>query len=461
MTRSFWRTLLALAAVAALLGISACGGDDNESSDSGTPAQSDEGSTASGDKSVTDELFAGTAVDNIADPAQGKKGGKLTVLSGGDVDYMDPGQTYYTYAIGIMNAIHRGLYSYTPGRTPRSPCRTSPRASPRSPRTARPSRSSSSTGVMFSKPVNREVEAKDVKYAHRARLHGQRRRTATPASTSATSRARPKKPGDYQGDPRHRDAGQVHDRPQAHEGHRRGRRGRARRCRSRSRSRRSSRRSTTRRPRRPTATRPRSTPARTWSSPTPRARRSATWPARRIDLVRNPDYAPVDDFRPAYLDEIEFQAGNDDTAVATRRILSGENLARRRHRAARAAAQDGCSRRNKTGALGGAGRRLAHDLAGQRAEPPFDDINVRKAVDRGLQPRRRRASSVAARRSARSPSTTSRRAWPGFEESGGLEGFTDELDWMAKPGGRPRPVGRVLQEGRHAPRASTRATRRS
>ena len=32
MSRSFWRTLLALAAVAALLGISACGGDDNESS---------------------------------------------------------------------------------------------------------------------------------------------------------------------------------------------------------------------------------------------------------------------------------------------------------------------------------------------------------------------------------------------------------------------------------------------
>ena len=142
MSRSFWRTLLALAAVAALLGISACGGDDNESSDSGTPAQSDEGSTASGDKSVTDQLFAGTAVDNMADPAQGKKGGKLTVLSGGDVDYMDPGKTYYTYAIGIMNAIHRGLYSYTP--EDRLEARAGPRRgrARRSARTARPSRSS-------------------------------------------------------------------------------------------------------------------------------------------------------------------------------------------------------------------------------------------------------------------------------------------------------------------------------
>ena len=39
-------------------------------------------------------------------------------------------------------------------------------------------------------------------------------------------------------------------------------------------------------------------------------------PGKRIHLVRNPDYAPVDDFRPAFLDEIDIQAGNDDTAVA-------------------------------------------------------------------------------------------------------------------------------------------------
>ena len=30
---------------------------------------------------------------------------------------MDPGQTYYTYAIGIMNTMHRGLYAYLPGST--------------------------------------------------------------------------------------------------------------------------------------------------------------------------------------------------------------------------------------------------------------------------------------------------------------------------------------------------------
>ena len=50
-------------------------------------------------------------------------------------------------------------------------------------------------------------------------------------------------------------------------------------------------------------------------------------PGRRIHIVRNPDYAPVDDFRPAFLDEIDIRAGNDDTAVATRRILAGESMA--------------------------------------------------------------------------------------------------------------------------------------
>ena len=137
----------------------------------------------------------------------------------------------------------------------------------------------------------------------------------------------PEGAGRLQGDPGHRDAGRPDDRLQPHQGHGRGARRRARDADLGPGAEGVRARSTTRRTRRPTARATRSTPARTWSSPTPRARRPATCPARRIKLVRNPDYAAVDDFRPAYLDEIEFQAGNEDTAVATRRILSGESLA--------------------------------------------------------------------------------------------------------------------------------------
>ena len=99
MSRSLLKTLLALAALVALLGLGACGGDDEEGGDTGgTPAQTEEGGGEAAN--VTEQLFAGSAADNRAKPDEGKKGGKLTVLSGGDVDYMDPGKTYYSYALG-------------------------------------------------------------------------------------------------------------------------------------------------------------------------------------------------------------------------------------------------------------------------------------------------------------------------------------------------------------------------
>ena len=161
MSRSLWKTLLALAALVALFGVSACGSDDDEGSDSGTPAQSDSGG---GSENVTEQLFAGTALDNVKDPAQGKKGGKLTVLSGGDVDYMDPGQTYYTYTIGIMNAMHRGLFSYPPGEETK-PVPDLADGEAEISADGKTVTVKIKKGIMFSKPVSREVEAKDVKYA--------------------------------------------------------------------------------------------------------------------------------------------------------------------------------------------------------------------------------------------------------------------------------------------------------
>ena len=45
---------------------------------------------------------------------QGKSGGELTVLSAGDVDYMDPGQMYYTFGYMIGYSVNRPLYSFKP-----------------------------------------------------------------------------------------------------------------------------------------------------------------------------------------------------------------------------------------------------------------------------------------------------------------------------------------------------------
>ena len=80
-----------LSAAVLALGAAGCGGDGDGGSDgaSGTGA-------------------AGAS-------AEGKKGGEVTVLSAGDVDYVDPGQTYYVFGLMIHNAVNRGLYTYKPG----------------------------------------------------------------------------------------------------------------------------------------------------------------------------------------------------------------------------------------------------------------------------------------------------------------------------------------------------------
>ena len=40
-----------------------------------------------------------------------KRGGTLKLISSGDVDSVDPGQTYYSYGWQILSAVHRTLYS--------------------------------------------------------------------------------------------------------------------------------------------------------------------------------------------------------------------------------------------------------------------------------------------------------------------------------------------------------------
>jgi peptide/nickel transport system substrate-binding protein len=155
-------------------------------------------------------------------------------------------------------------------------------------------------------------------------------------------------------------------------------------------------------------------------------------PGRSIHIVRNPDYSAVDDFRPAFLDEIDIQAGNEDTAVATRRILSGESMASGEIEPP-ANQLERLLETNKTelSAVSGGGWRM---ISMDTSRPPFDDIDVRKAVIAGF-------NRVAARqqRGGEALGPIAQHLIPpgmaGFEESGGLEGWVDEMDWLAKPEG--------------------------
>jgi peptide/nickel transport system substrate-binding protein len=126
--------------------VAACGGDDNDSS---SPA-----STGSG--------AADTTASNADAPA--KKGGKITMLAASDVDYVDPGHTYYTFGEMVTLATNRPLYSFKPedatkpvpdladGEAQISDDKKTVTVKIRK-------------GVKYAPPVDREVTSADVKYA--------------------------------------------------------------------------------------------------------------------------------------------------------------------------------------------------------------------------------------------------------------------------------------------------------
>src|SRR5215218_4305260 len=80
--------LIGLIAVFALVA-AGCGGSDSE--DNGSPSS-----------------------DSGGAPSQGKQGGDLTFLAAADVDYLDPGQSYYTFGYQVLYSTQRPLYSFSP-----------------------------------------------------------------------------------------------------------------------------------------------------------------------------------------------------------------------------------------------------------------------------------------------------------------------------------------------------------
>jgi peptide/nickel transport system substrate-binding protein len=422
MSRSLLKTLLALAALVALLGLAACGGDDDEpEGDGGTPAQTEEGGG-----NITEQLFAGSAADNRANPAEGgKKGGKLTVLSAGDVDYMDPQKTYYTYAIGVINAIHRGLYAYLPGDTSK-PVPDLAEGDPEISEDGKTVTVKIKPGVMFSKPVSREVTSKDVKYGI------ERAFTANVANGYCRVYlgdlvGAPKEPGDYKEIPGIEtpdDQTIVFNLTKGTGAALAG-----------------------------ALAMPISVPvpkeyAQKYDKTTPstygeehavytgpymvesdaEGKAVGYVPGKRIHLVRNPDYAPVDDFRPAFLDEIDIQAGNEDTAVATRRILAGESMASGEIEPP-ASQLKRLLESNKTelSAVPGGGWRM---ISFDTSRPPFDDIDVRKGTIAGFN-----RAAARQQRGGEALGPIAQHLIPpgmaGFEESNGEKGWVDEMDWLA------------------------------
>jgi peptide/nickel transport system substrate-binding protein len=153
MPRSVLRFVLAGALAVLAFAMVACGGDDDNSSSSTTKSTS------------TQAAKAASGTDNVAAAnLEGKKGGKLTMLAGSDVDFLDPGHTYFTQGYMVVYPTQRTLYSFKPQDSAK-PVPDLAEGEPEISADKKTVTVKIRPGVKFSPPVNREVTAKDVKYA--------------------------------------------------------------------------------------------------------------------------------------------------------------------------------------------------------------------------------------------------------------------------------------------------------
>ena len=167
-------------------------------------------------------------------------------------------------------------------------------------------------------------------------------------------------------------------------------------------------------------------------------------PNKEIHLVRNPNWKPSEgDFRPAYLDEIEIREGFADTVSAAKKILDGSAMVNGDFTAPPVAIKQAATE-GEEGQLSltpsGGNRYVALNTS----KPPFDDIDVRKAVIAN-------ANRVDLR-NTRGGELTGPVAshfippeFPGFEEAGGLEG-DPSLDFLANPEGDPALAAEYMKK---------------
>ncbi len=413
MKRSVRWTLLASVITALAMFVAACGSSSSSSSSSSSKS-------------------SGTQ-DKAGGVTQGKKGGKLTYLAASDIDYLDPGQDYYTFGFMVQNAVNRALYSYKPDNSVK-PVPDLAEGDPVISKDNKQITVKIRSGVKFSPPVNREVTTKDIKYAFERAFSKQ-----VPSGYAGTYF------GSIVGTPEKANTGDIKpisgiETPD----------------------------DTTIVFKLKTASAPAVSQALVMpiTVPVPEEYASkfdkkppSTYdqyvaftgpymikndpktgkligrvPGKSIDLVRNPNWDKSTDYRPAYLDAINIEEGNDDLSTAARRALNGSDTICCDSGAPPAPVLKQAVQRYKDQIIfvpGGGTRWISFNTTVK----PFDNINIRKAIIA--------ASNRNALRLTRGGAILGDIAtgWippgiPGFEEAGGLKQNSD-LDFLANPNGSP------------------------
>jgi peptide/nickel transport system substrate-binding protein len=349
------------------------------------------------------------------------RGGTLTMLAGSDVDFLDPGHTYFANGFMVALATQRPLYGYSPGNL----SKTQPNLAAAAPQVSPDGRTITiklRRGVRFSPPVDREVTSHDVAYAFErffsANVGGQYTRyfsglvgapakptdgvrpirgIATPDPYTIVFRVRTGTSATFIGAltlpasaPVPEEYAERFDAesPSTYNTH-------------------------------VVATGP-------YMVRNDRAGNTVGYqPGRLIELVRNPNWSRATDARPAALDAIRIRTNASDTNVAARQVVAGSHMV-----------MDGppppAILKRVVNDGGATSARVPQ--GGYRFLPlnttikPFDDINVRKAVLAGFN---REAARLARGGAATGPLATHflPPGIPGFEEAGGARG--PEYDFLS------------------------------
>jgi peptide/nickel transport system substrate-binding protein len=151
---------------------------------------------------------------------------------------------------------------------------------------------------------------------------------------------------------------------------------------------------------------------------------------QRIRLVRNPNWNARTDSRPAYLDEIEIREGNNEATVLSRRVLEGESMINGEQPPPPAVLRRALAERKDQIRL--VPIRATRWIAMNTTIPPFDDVNVRRAVVAGLD-REAMRLTFGGEASGDVPTHFLPPGLQGFDEAGGPDG--QGLDFMARPQG--------------------------
>jgi peptide/nickel transport system substrate-binding protein len=161
-------------------------------------------------------------------------------------------------------------------------------------------------------------------------------------------------------------------------------------------------------------------------------------PGKSATLVRNPNWNPATDFRPAYLDQINIKLGGDTTVIG-RQVLEGSDMVQNEVPAQPIVKLAYQKFRSQLEISPGAGD---HYIAVNNKRGPFANVNLRKALWAALD----RTAMNKARGGELVTSVMTHFIYPeipGFEQAGGLKG--PQVDYNDHPEGNAAVAAKYMR----------------